>query len=307
MALFFGASLFLARSAERMTMPEGCVREQWEMDSPSMGRKIAVAVVLPPAMVNHPETAAPVLYALHGMKAPYLSFTEMTPLREFLVDHPMLLVCFDGGADSFYIDATRRAKSLYTTFFFDELMPEIARRYHTTGQVAVTGFSMGGYGAMHYLLERPAVFSSVSVLSGAFEFFDPQYEKSDWKGPAEDLVGDKREAAILSPRLAKLVRSGVKLPPLLLLCGSEDFLKPGNLRFVDLLSSLNGEIAASHTKELEGLDGAAKKAKAAEIRERWMIDYEYRESPGAHDWAYWKGRSREVGEFCWKWFGKSAQ
>ncbi|CAN5758270.1 alpha/beta hydrolase family protein [soil metagenome] len=288
-------------------MPEGCVREKWEMDSPSMGRKVAVAVVLPPVVEGQPETAAPVLYALHGMKAPYLSFTEMGPLREFLVDHPMLLVCFDGGEDSFYIDATRRAKSLYTTFFFDELMPEIARRYRTTGQVAVTGFSMGGYGAIHYLLERPAVFSSVSTMSGAFEYFDPKYEPPDWKELSTDLVGNEREPVILSSNLAKLVRSGMKLPPLLLLCGSEDFLKPANLRFVDLLSSLNREIAAGRANELAGLEGAAMKAKVAEIRERWMIDYEYREEPGAHDWAYWKGRSREIGEFHWAHFGKSTR
>ncbi len=289
--------------------PEGCRVEKFEVKSASMGRDIKVAVLLPP--VQDPQVPLPVLYALHGRAASYLSFQDMAPLRAFVAEHPMIVVSFDADLDSSYVDATHRPNSLFTTFFFEELMPEISLRYPTNGQVAVTGFSMGGFGALHYLLTRPGIFSSVSALSGAFDLFDAEYETEAWKARSEDLIGSREENAeayrklVLAPRLEAVVSSGTKLPPLLLLCGSGDELKITNRRFLDILQSVNDNELKKHAKELDAItDVGQKRLRIAEIKKASLVDFEYRESPGGHDWPYWRDTFAVAAEFHWKHFQK---
>ena len=289
---------------------EGCRVEKFEVKSAAMGRDIKVAVLLPPARESHGPL--PVLYALHGRGASYLSFQDMAPLRAFVAGHPMIVVSFDADSDSCYIDATNRPQSLFTTFFFEELMPEIARRYPTNGQVAITGFSMGGYGAMHYLLTRPELFTSVSSLSGAFDLFDAGQENEAWKARYEDLLGSREknpeayQKLLLAPRLEALVSSGTKLPPLFLLCGSGDELKFGNRRFLDFLQSVNDKELKKRASELDEIkDVSQKRARIAEIRKASLVDFEYRESPGGHDWPYWRDEFAVAAEFHWKHFQKN--
>lgn len=291
------------------TTPEGCVVEKFKVKSPSMGRDIEVAALLPPGYAGG-SGKLPVLYALHGKDAPYLSFTQMNVLRKFLVDHPMLVVVFDADKDSCYIDSRHRPKSLFTTFYFKELVPAINTRYRTDGRMAVTGFSMGGYGAFHYLLEQPALFSSVSAMSGAFELFDEKREKADqWRPWLEGLMGPLEqnraayEAVLLEPRIEKTVAAGTKLPPLLMLCGTDDFLFASNRRFIDFLQSVNVRELAKHASELEAItDAKERRTRRVAIQKSSLIDFEYRETPGAHDWPYWSQAIAAVAEFHWRHF-----
>ena len=116
----------------------------------------------------------------------------------------MIVACFDGGNASFYLDAPNKevekevvfkkprknrrnteeevkkalekweeikpiVTSLYTAFFFEEFIPAIDSFYRTdSNNRAITGFSMGGFGSMHYMLEKPQMFKSISGLSSAF-------------------------------------------------------------------------------------------------------------------------------------------
>lgn len=292
------------------TLPEGCVRHVFTVPSPSMQRDIRVAVVVPPAYAAEPERCFPVLYALHGMGAPYLAFTEMTPLRRFMVEHPMILVVFDGDKDGCYVDATARPQSLFTTFFFDELIPFIGKHYRTTGERAVTGFSMGGYGALHYLLARPEMFASASGLSSAPFLFHPERDAEKHLG-GNALLGPRRDnqeayaAASVPDRLRAFVNTGTKLPPILLMCGTEDFLRQRNRKLVDLFSELNRGILAAAREELAAIeDKAARRQRAAEIMAKRSIDFRYVETPGAHNWVYWRDTSPEIAEFHWQHFNK---
>ena len=82
-----GAAKAPEKTAE--TMPEGCVRRLLTVPSPSMKRDIRVAVTVPPCYATDTGARYPVLYALHGMGASYKVFSDMSPLRKFMVDHPM--------------------------------------------------------------------------------------------------------------------------------------------------------------------------------------------------------------------------
>ncbi|MFZ4682733.1 MAG: alpha/beta hydrolase [Terrimicrobiaceae bacterium] len=289
--------------------PEGCVVEKFRLPSPAMKRDIEVAVLLPPAYQSKSDRL-PVLYALHGMGASYLSFKDMIPLRRFLVDHPMIVVAFN-GEESWYLDAPGRPEYVFTTFFFAELVPEINRRFRTDGRMAVTGFSMGGFGALHYLLEHQDRFTSASALSGAFECFDNSPESAQWVRREEELLGSKEknpeayQRVALSSRFKRLVSEGSKLPPLLILCGSEDRLRDSNRRFIDMLQTINAEELKKHAAELDSLATPKERnARISEIRKSALIDYEYRETPGGHDWPYWRDTMPAAAEFHWNHFAR---
>lgn len=275
---------------ERSYTPEGCIIERFAVPSPSMGRVIRGVIVLPPAYATDPERRFPILYALHGMDATYLAWSEMPPLRAALAGKPMLVASFDGDRASMYLDSDipqparkgdddaswGKVSSRFTTFFFCEFLPWVDAHYRVdTKRRMLTGFSMGAYGAMHYLLQQPESFVSVSGLSGAFM---PSAEANRGvPGYFIPLLGepaakpDRYRNSDLLLRLQDFFAAGRKLPPCLFLCGTED-------RWGLLLSNRGlGWMLAAH-----GQPEA------------------YRELPGKHDWTFWKTASPSVIDFHWR-------
>jgi len=262
---------------------------------------------VPPCYATDADARYPVLYALHGMGASYKVFSDMSPLRKFMVDHPMILVGFDADRASCYVDSPVKPDSQFTTFFFDELLPYVAAHYRTNGAHGVTGFSMGGYGALHYLLTKPEAFASASSLSGAFYLFRAQPGRPPRHA---ELLGDTDKNAEayarcdIPGRLEKFVADGVKLPPILLACGTEDGLIAQNRTFVKLLIEQNHEIINTRIKpQLEGIaDPLERRSKFEKLKAEMIINFAYLETPGGHDWPYWKGTSEDIARFHWKHF-----
>ncbi|MEM9066849.1 MAG: alpha/beta hydrolase-fold protein [Myxococcota bacterium] len=81
---------------------------------------------------------------------------------------PRAVIFLPQGDNGFWMnwyDGTRR----YEDWIVDELMPQVAERYHTARcpeSCHVMGVSMGGHGALRFALHRPEHFASVSALSG---------------------------------------------------------------------------------------------------------------------------------------------
>ena len=294
---------------------DGCRRETFTLYSSAMKRDIQVRVILPPEYDDSPGRWHPILYALHGKGASFAAFSEMAPLRKALAEKPMIVACFDGGNRSFYLDAINSGRvpkdvvyknprrirrlsgealeealdewekrpgeqlSLYTTFFFDEFVPAIDRFYRVdTARRAATGFSMGGFGAMHFMLERPAFFVSVSGLSSVF-YTEKRLEESEARGRNffRPLLGSYRESrenygAILHmDRVEALASEGRKLPTILQHCGTEDRLMAVNESMCTVLQDAGYET-------------------------------ELRATPGRHEWPFWKGASAGAIDFHWRHF-----
>ena len=281
-----------------------------------MGRNIRVVVVLPPEYAEHPDKQYPVLYALHGRGAPYTSWSSMAPLLNRLNDKPMIVACFDGGYASCYLDAPNggmvdktvvvrqprgkpehmteeqyqelvsewetapaKMKSLYTTFFLEEFVPALDHYYRVDVENrAITGFSLGGFGSLHYAFEEPRMFRSISGLSSAF--FDEETilasmrrRRSSLRAVLGDYETNKKNYSKANQftRLEQFVKTGERLPPIYQYCGLKDGLLSGNRKMYD-----------------------AMKAAACDVT--------YKESEGAHNWTFWKGASKGVIDFHWKHF-----
>lgn len=123
----------------------------------------------------------PILYLLHGLGGNNQTMAvdgEWTALQDLRRDHKVgdfLVVAPDGG-ESFYINS-RDGKTPYGDFFLREFMPFVERYYRVQAGRAtrgITGFSMGGYGALRIAFAHPELFGSVSSHSGALTREPPQ-------------------------------------------------------------------------------------------------------------------------------------
>jgi S-formylglutathione hydrolase FrmB len=222
------------------------------------------------------------------MEAPWATYMEMIPLRKSLRERPMIVVTFDGDKAGWYIDATHKKDNQFTTFFFDELVPFIdahCRTHADPARRAVTGFSMGGYGAFHYMLTHPDRIGSVSALSGAFTFAEPNSQRrmdslTPLLGPYPDNKPAYDRNEIL-PRIDALLANGITLPPMFIHCGTEDWLVGSGRRLLAFLLAHNESLA---------------------IAGKTPLNFQYRESPGGHNWPFWRDASEAIAEFHWRHF-----
>jgi putative tributyrin esterase len=262
-------------TAKEVVEEAGCRVEKFALQSRMLNKGVKVIVILPPEYKSQPDKKYPILYTLHGRGAPYGTWASMMPLKRALKKQPMIVTCLDGGKTSWYIDATKLADSKYTSFFLEEFIPYVDANYRVDGAARnVTGFSMGGFGAFHFMLEKPELFASVSSLSGAFF---PMTDKmsarlyKDFKAMLGDYAKNKEayEKIDLYRRLAACAASKTPLPPIMLNCGLEDQLLKVNQEMRDLLKEKG-------------------------------FACEYHEGPGKHNWKFWVGASAGVVDFHWQ-------
>jgi S-formylglutathione hydrolase FrmB len=208
----------------------------------------------------------------------------------------MIVASFDADASSYYLDSalpqdpnlegkaprnghalddTTKVKSLFTTFFFDEFIPAIANKYRiNTRQQMLTGFSMGGFGAFHFMLLHPAQFVAVSTMSGWFPDAD-RIKSSEVKTWMTYLLGpyDQNQKSYeqldLYAGIKAAKNAGTTLPPIYLTCGTEDHLIDNNHEMRDFLKAQG-------------------------------IPCEYKEGPGIHNWKFWRDSSASIIDFHWR-------
>jgi S-formylglutathione hydrolase FrmB len=139
-----------------------------------LARSIAYCVVLPASFDADKTKRFPILYELHGLGDNEQFFVhsglwnlvedqrERGELKDFLIATPA------GGA-SFYINS-KDGKIRYEDFLLREFFPFIEKKYRASpgrANRAISGVSMGGYGALHLAFRHPQLFSSVSAHSAA--------------------------------------------------------------------------------------------------------------------------------------------
>ena len=101
--------------------------------------------------------------------------------------------------NDFYRDISSGEK--YETFFIEEFIPAIEKRYHGNGKRAIAGLSMGGYGTLYHGFRHPDMFTAMYAMSPA---------TSTWGEPSPTLM-DLASNADVS-----------KLPKITIETGTED-------------------------------------------------------------------------------------
>ena len=139
-----------------------------------LARPVPYCIVLPASFDADKARTFPVLYFLHGLGDNEQFFVhsgawnlvedirEKGELKDILIATP-------DARSTFYINA-RDGKERYEDFLLQEFFPYVEKHYRVaTGRAnrAISGISMGGYGALYLAFRHPQLFSSVSAHSAA--------------------------------------------------------------------------------------------------------------------------------------------
>ncbi len=264
------------------------------LESKILKRPVHYCVYVPSGyeggLKEHPPKRYPLLYFLHGLgdneRTLFNSggWTLIDDLRNQHEVGDFLIVAPEGGR-SFYInsaDGTVR----YSDFFLREFMPHIEAKYHIHGRAdrAISGISMGGYGALRLAFAHPEMFSAVSAQSAALITESPQQLDGATRAgiplmsvltPVFGMPINVEHWNENSPfLLAKKHAAALQRDAIYFNCGSED-----NYGFEKGAAALHEELLKEHIK------------------------HEYHLYPGDHSIAYFLSHFGEVLEFHSKAFG----
>jgi S-formylglutathione hydrolase FrmB len=171
------------------------------LESRILGQTVHYCVMLPPdydtATAGRSPRRYPVLYFLHGLgdneqtlfKGGGWGLIEDLRQQKKISD---FLVAAPEGKSSFYINsADNRVR--YSVFFISEFIPYIESHYSIRRERsarALSGFSMGGYGALRFAFAYPELFSSVSAQSAALIAEPPQRASTPLSGLLAAVFGN---------------------------------------------------------------------------------------------------------------------
>ena len=139
-----------------------------------LGQSVRYCALLPPSYDAEKTRRYPVLYYLHGLGDNEQSLVNLGGwnLAENLRDAGKIgefLIFAPDGERTFYFNS-RDGKVRYEDFFIREFVPAMEKKYRAkSGRAsrAITGISMGGYGALHMAFKYPQLFCAVSSHMGA--------------------------------------------------------------------------------------------------------------------------------------------
>lgn len=246
-----------------------------EIFSAAMQKNIRCLVITPEGYsVNGP--AYPVLYLLHGWSGNYAGWLSEAPQLRDHVDHfRMIIVCPDGGYDSWYLDSPVDSTVRYDTHISKEVVGFVDYYYNTRRSPegrAIAGLSMGGHGALTLAIKHPDVFGAAGSMAGGLDL--RPYGTNHWR--LERVLGDPvtQKANWENASAVKLSEQlkGQQLA-LIIDCGVNDFFIETNREMHRRLLSMK-------------------------------YPHEYTERPGEHNSAYWSSAVDYQVLFFSKFFGK---
>jgi len=234
---------------------------------------------------QHPAQKYPVLYFLHGLgdnEQTLFNSGGWTLLDDLRRQHKMgefLIVAPEGGR-TFYINSADGSVR-YSDFFLEEFVPLIETKYRIgKGRMnrAISGISMGGYGALRFAFSHPEMFSAVSAQSAALITESPQ--ELDTAARSGAPLGKMLAAVFGSPIdvahwkenspfvLAQRNLTAVRKLAIYFNCGKDD-----NYGFEKGASALHEQL------------------------EKAGVKHEYHPYPGDHSLSYFLAHFTEVMEF----------
>ena len=236
-----------------------------------MNKDYKAVIVLPSSYATNTK-AYPVLYLLHGGYGHFddwIKKTQDTTLIQKLSDqYNFIVVMPEGEIFSYYLNSPVKKESQFETYITRDVIEKIDNSYRTiknrNGR-AITGLSMGGYGALYLSARHPDLFCAAGSMSGALN---------------PDMQGWK-----LTPDMAKNIKQAF-----------EDILGPietNQQRYADASVINMADRFKTDSIKLIFDDGTEDFLIEAnrELHRRLVFNdtpHDYSERPGSHTWAYWQ-------------------
>lgn len=230
------------------------------------------AVIVLPASYSAISKAYPVLYLLHGGFGHFNDWIRKTPdttLIQTLSDqYNFIIVMPEGEVFSYYLNSPVTKESQFETYITKEVIEKIDAGYRTikdrNGR-AITGLSMGGYGALYLSARHPDLFGAAGSMSGAL---NPDLRL--WKLPPD---GAKNLKNAFEKLLGPIEANPQRYDEASVIYLADKF-KAGNIKLIfddgldDFLIEVNREL---HRRLIYN-----------------NTPHDYSERPGSHTWQYWQ-------------------
>jgi len=224
--------------------------------SASMGIDINNIVITPNLYEDLGDL--PVIYLLHGAAGNYTDWRDnVYTLNDFCDNNNIIIVCPDGGYNSWYFDSPIDSSFMYETYITEELIMYVDSLYPTlksSNSRAITGLSMGGHGALYLSIKHQDIFGAAGSMSGALDIrpFLNNWNISDRIGTIDEFPLNWEENTVTN-MIDDIKNSNLSL---IFDCGKDDFFFEVNNIF--------------HQKLLDN-----------------NIEHIYNVRDGSHNWNYW--------------------
>jgi len=169
----------------------------------------------------------PVLYLLNGYGGNNRDYTNggIAAMMDTAIENGVkeMIIIMPDGMNSWYCNNYDSRNLQYEDFMVQELIPQAESKYHISSSKdsrAISGLSMGGYGATYHAFKYPEMYSSCYSMSGAVLYGGNEPN-------LQTLMNSKSTEQLKS------------LPAYTMEIGTEDFLYNDNLNFHNLLLDKN--------------------------------------------------------------------
>ena len=203
---------------------------------------------IPPESEPYYKRPTKTLLILHGYTVDSYEWLYYSHPYELSLKYNLAVV-IPSTDSSFYLDRPGTGNKV-GTYVGEKLIEYLRTTFglaKTPEDTIVSGYSMGGFGALHEALSYPETFGCALALSSALIVHDIAGMKPGL--PQEGVLADYDyyrevfgdldavEKSDNNPEVLveKLLTAGKALPRLYMTCGDNDFLLQTNLRFVDFL------------------------------------------------------------------------
>lgn len=201
----------------------------------------------------------PVVYLLHGHSGWYANWILRVPeLKAWADEYQLLIVCPDGGFNSWYLDSPVDSTVKFETYIAKEVPAYIDSHYKTRRDRkgrAITGLSMGGHGGLFLGFRHAETFGACGSMSGGVDLqpFKKNWQLSQKVGDSVNYAANWKNFSVIN-LIEKKPADSLQI---IIDCGTEDFFYEVNNQLHKKMLSLK-------------------------------IAHDYIERPGKHDWNYWR-------------------
>lgn len=210
------------------------------------------------------------LFVLHGYTGSAWNYVP-----EYLLEKYNFAVITPSGENSFWLDGISTGHK-FCTMLGEEIINFVRKTFglaKSAEDTYITGFSMGGFGALHTGYAYPDCFGKIGAMSSALIVHEVagmkpdqgngvanyEYYRECFGEPDKVLASDNNPETLVK----RLKDSGKKIPETFICCGTEDFLLKCNREMHQFL-----------------LDNG--------------IAHEYFESTGGHDMKFWNEYTEKI-------------
>ena len=143
----------------------------------SVAREMTYNIILPSGYEDEAnrDQLYPTLYLLHGYGNNYQGWARFMGIPTYAPAYDLIIVMPDAG-NSYYVNWAQTdddRAAAWEDYLTTDLIGHVEANYRALperGGRAITGFSMGGYGALTIGFRNPDLFASVGSQSGALEY-----------------------------------------------------------------------------------------------------------------------------------------